>query len=85
MKDTNIKNYMKIINCVKSPIWTLTQQNKKYGTGFDLWRTGEKQITLELMDDCAKYGEVIDSIVLDFNIDVSIVFGCFYSTFRNLC
>ena len=70
MKDRNIKSYMKIVNSARSPIWTLARQNEKYGTGFDLWRTGEKQITLELMDDSAKYGKVVDSIVLNFNVDI---------------
>ena len=73
MQDRKISNYMSIVNAVKSPIWALAQQTEKYGTGFDLWRTGEGQITLELMDDCAKYGRVIDKVVLDFNVDVSDV------------
>lgn len=73
MRDTNISNYMRIVNAVKNPIWILRQQNEKYGSGFDLWRTGENQITLELMDDCSKYGTIVDKITLDFNVDVSDV------------
>jgi len=73
MQDTAISNYTSIVRAVKAPIWNLCQQSEKYGTGFDLWRTGKNQITLELMDDCAKYGCVIDRIVLDFNVDVSDV------------
>ena len=67
IKDTNIEHYMKIVNALKNPIWTLGKINVKYGTGFDLWRTGENEMTLELMDDDAKYGQVIDSITVEFD------------------
>ena len=73
MKDKKINEYMRIGNAIKSAVFSLHMNNDKYGTGFDLWRTGNSQITLELMDDCAKYGSVIDSIVIDFNINVSEV------------
>ena len=60
--DRNIGMYMDIVRGLKNPIWTLTRQNEKFGTGFDLWRTGENRITLELMDGCAKNGKVIHRI-----------------------
>lgn len=69
MQDTNISHYMGLVNAVKNPIWNLRQQNKDYGSRFDLWRTGENQITLEL----CKYGVLIDKISLNFNVDVSSV------------
>lgn len=62
MKDTNIGCYMDIVKSLKNPIWTLKNQNERFGTGFSIWRTGENKVTLELMAGSAKYGQVIHKI-----------------------
>ena len=64
---------MEIVRHLKSPIYQLSLENGKYGTGFDLWRTGKNRIELELMDGCSKNGRVINCLSLDMNIDVSNV------------
>ena len=70
MKDINITNYQKIRNSLPFIILGLSVTSEIYGVRFYLWRTGNNQITLELTN---KKGKVIDSIILDFNVNVSNV------------
>ena len=47
-----------IARAISSAIFTLTRQNKKFGTGYDISING-KEVTLQLMDGPSISGKVI--------------------------